>query len=125
MTKQMFSPVPSFPLYLPAKFQLKQKIRTPNVFVMFLVSKSNILLISIINTFCFFISVEQNTNSTIKSPETNVAIDVGSSTVHFSSNDDALENIEYEKCFFVVTGMTCASCVALIENNISKVEGKC
>ncbi|XP_014781705.1 copper-transporting ATPase 1 isoform X2 [Octopus bimaculoides] len=69
------------------------------------------------------VAEEKNRNSMVKSPETNVAIDVGSSVVHFSSNDDALENIEYEKCFFVVTGMTCASCVALIENNISKVEG--
>ncbi|GAB1602862.1 copper-transporting ATPase 1-like isoform X1 [Argonauta hians] len=82
-------------------------------------------LVNAINDMGFIASVadQQNKNNLALNNETNVAIDVGSSIVHFSSNDDAVENIEYEKCFFVVTGMTCASCVALIENNVSKIEG--
>lgn len=31
---------------------------------------------------------------------------------------------DLEKCFLRVSGMTCASCVATIEKNLMKVEGK-
>lgn len=33
------------------------------------------------------------------------------------------EDEEYDKCFLKVTGMTCASCVAVIEKNLVKLEG--
>ncbi|KAL3879473.1 hypothetical protein ACJMK2_031769 [Sinanodonta woodiana] len=33
------------------------------------------------------------------------------------------EEDEYDKCYFKVTGMTCASCVNVIEKNLMKVEG--
>ena len=34
------------------------------------------------------------------------------------------EDDDLEKCHFTVTGMTCASCVASIERNLLKLEGK-
>jgi hypothetical protein len=34
------------------------------------------------------------------------------------------EEEEYDKCFLKVTGMTCGSCVASIEKNLMKVEGR-
>ncbi|CAE1312402.1 copA [Acanthosepion pharaonis] len=53
----------------------------------------------------------------------NIAIDLSNTMVHFNTNDEQLEEEEYEKCFIKVTGMTCASCVSLIEKNLSKVDG--
>ncbi|XP_067664088.1 copper-transporting ATPase 1-like isoform X2 [Haliotis asinina] len=43
---------------------------------------------------------------------------IGQSSVRFHADED-----DMEKCFLVVRGMTCASCVATIEKNLIKVEG--
>lgn len=53
----------------------------------------------------------------------NIAIDLSNTMVHFNTNNEQFEEEEYEKCFIKVSGMTCASCVALIEKNLSKVDG--
>ncbi|KAK7500531.1 hypothetical protein BaRGS_00008106 [Batillaria attramentaria] len=49
------------------------------------------------------------------------AVDISNSYVRFNKALD--EAGEFEKCFLTIKGMTCASCVATIEKNISKMEG--
>ncbi|XP_025084861.1 copper-transporting ATPase 1-like isoform X3 [Pomacea canaliculata] len=46
-------------------------------------------------------------------------VELSPAAVRFNSEVEQ----EYEKCFFTVKGMTCASCVATIEKNIGKMEG--
>lgn len=47
-------------------------------------------------------------------------VELSPAAVRFNSEVEQ----EYEKCFFTVKGMTCASCVATIEKNIGKMEGE-
>lgn len=39
------------------------------------------------------------------------------------TSKDVAEDDELEKCFMKVSGMTCSSCVANIEHNLSRMEG--
>ena len=50
------------------------------------------------------------------------AVDISNNVVRFRKKVD--EAGEFEKCFVIIKGMTCASCVANIEKNITKLEGK-
>lgn len=43
--------------------------------------------------------------------------------VHSSGGEDGTDQ-QYDRCVISVQGMTCASCVANIERNIGKVDGK-
>lgn len=44
-------------------------------------------------------------------------------SVSFRKGGAAIDD-DLEKCFLRVSGMTCASCVATIEKNLMKVQGK-
>lgn len=80
-------------------------------------------LCEIIKKLGYHASIAEEGSSSKTLTTDNIAIDLSNTMVHFNTNDDQLEEEEYEKCFIKVTGMTCASCVSLIEKNLSKVDG--
>ena len=59
-----------------------------------------------------------------KSPSESLKIELDKGAVSFRKGGDFVDD-DLEKCFLRVTGMTCASCVATIEKNLMKVEGRC
>ncbi|XP_045204361.2 LOW QUALITY PROTEIN: copper-transporting ATPase 1-like [Mercenaria mercenaria] len=88
------------------------------------------MLADAVDDMGFEASVKEDTGGSLSPAEVDFKPSMSNGTLQIDPKNASArykpgtnEEEEYDKCFLKVTGMTCASCVSIIEKNLVKVEG--